>query len=58
MSNDRKNADVNERGSAKKKDADRPDDTTSKSGQSQDASRHEQDAAHHKGYRGPQQGGK
>ena len=58
MSNDRKNADVNERGSAEKKDADRPDDAKLKPGQSQDASRHQHDAAHHKGYKGPQPGTK
>jgi hypothetical protein len=58
MSNDRKNADVNERAGAEKKDADRADDTKPNTGQSQDASRHQQDAAHHKGYKGPQQGAK
>jgi hypothetical protein len=58
MSSDRKNADVNEQGRAEKKDTDRPDDTRRKTGQSQDELRHQQDAAHHKGYKGPEQGGK
>jgi hypothetical protein len=54
MSNDRKN--VNEPGNAEKKDVDRADDK--EQGQSQDASRHQQDAVHHKGYRGPEKGAK
>jgi hypothetical protein len=49
MSNESKNANMNERGGTGKNDANRPNDTTQKSGQqSQDASRHQQDAAHHK----------
>ena len=55
MSSDRKNADVNEHGSAEKKDVGRPSSTNPQTGQSQDELRHQQDAAHHKGYKGPQQ---
>jgi hypothetical protein len=58
MSSDRKNAKVNEHGSAAKKDADRSEDAKHETGQSQDELRHQQDAAHHKGSKGPQQGGK
>jgi hypothetical protein len=58
MSSDRKNADVNEHGSTEKKDTGRPGGTAPKTGQSQDELRHQQDAAHHKGYKGPQEGGK
>jgi hypothetical protein len=50
MSNDRKNA-INEHGSADDNDADPPSDATRETGQSQDASRHQQDAAHHKGHK-------
>jgi hypothetical protein len=57
MSSDRKNAEVKEHGGAENKDADRPD-TRQKTGESQDELRHQQDAAHHKGYKGPEQGGK
>jgi hypothetical protein len=55
MSNDLKNERGNERHSAGENDADRSH-GTSHQGQSQDASRHQQDAAHHKGYKSPQQG--
>jgi hypothetical protein len=58
MSSDRKNADVNEHGSEEKKDSGRQGGTDPKTGQSQDELRHQQDAAHHKGYKGPQQGRK
>jgi hypothetical protein len=46
MSNHPKNANVNERDNAK--DAD-----SRETGESQDALRHQQDAAHHKGYKSP-----
>jgi hypothetical protein len=54
MSSERKN--VNEHGNSDKKDVDRPDDK--EQGRSQDASRHQQDAAHHKGFKGPEEGTK
>lgn len=57
MSNDRKESNADEQGGAQKNDADRVQATTHP-GQSQDASRHQQDAAHHKGYKGPQPGTK
>jgi hypothetical protein len=57
MSNDSKNANMKEHGTTGKNDANRPDDTTQKTGQqSQDALRHQQDATHHKSHKGPQQG--
>jgi hypothetical protein len=34
----------------------RPHDADHEAGQSQDASRHQQDAVHHKGHKSPQQG--
>jgi hypothetical protein len=50
MSN--KNESSEERGNGDKNDADRPREP--QTGQSQDALRHQQDAAHHKGRRTPQ----
>jgi hypothetical protein len=56
MSNDHKKADVNDRDAAEN-DANRRADTQRKSGQeSQDALRHQQDAAHHKDQKKPQHG--
>jgi hypothetical protein len=46
MSNHPKNANVNEHDSAKHDDS-------NEAGESQDALRHQQDAAHHKGYKRP-----
>ena len=50
MSN--KSTGLEERGSREKNDADRP--RAPQAGQSQDALRHQQDAAHHKGPKTPQ----
>jgi hypothetical protein len=56
MSNGSKSGNTNDHAGSNKNDANRQNDTGHKVGeQSQDALRHEQDAAHHKG---PQQGGK
>lgn len=55
MANERKNANDNGRGSPEKDDANRPRHTGDAAGQSQDELRHQQDAAHHKGHKSPQQ---
>jgi hypothetical protein len=50
MSNDSKNANVNERSGSGKNDTNRPNDTAQKTGQqSQDAARHQNDKAHQHG---------
>jgi hypothetical protein len=57
MSNDTKNANMSDRGSSGKTDAQRGNEGSHKPGQqSQDASRHQQDAAHHEPHKSPQQG--
>jgi hypothetical protein len=57
MSNESKNAIVNERDGSGKNDPNRPKDTAQKTGQpSQDASRHQQDSAHHQNEKNRQQG--
>jgi general stress protein YciG len=58
MSNDNRNADMNDRGSSIKNDPNQRSVAAQKTGQqSQDASRHQQDATHHPIDKSPQQGG-
>jgi len=58
MSNDNRNANMNDLGSPMKNDPNRGSDAAQKTGQqSQDASRHQQDATHHPIDKSPQQGG-
>jgi hypothetical protein len=56
MSNDSENPkNMSQRGNTGQKNANRPNDTARRAGQeSQDALRHQQDAAHHKGHKTPQ----